>query len=185
MSRSVSWLDRLRVERVVWTLDQQLYDLPRADRIAIRREVRQNILAAARDVGTSAALRNLGSTSALADGYLAAEFGHGPRYSWIAALLFAASFPLVLFAVLADAAHGFGAGLLAADPHATGTFTWPGLSFLQQQVTYSLVDGQGSYAGGAPSVGAWAVLVVGTVLCGRLWRIPSVRRRRRAVRAAA
>ncbi len=185
MPRPVRWLDRLRIERVVWSLDQQLYDLPRADRIAIRREVRQNVLAAARDVGTAAALRNLGGTAALADGYLTAEFGHGPRYSWIAAVLFATSFPLVLLPVLTDAARGFGAGILAADPHATGTFTWPGLSFLQQDVTYTLVGGQGSYTGGAPSLGAWAVLVIGTVLCGRLWRIPAVRRRRRAVRAAA
>ena len=51
----------MRIERLVWLLDQQLYDLPRSSRIAKRREVRDNLLAAARDIGTADALRRLGS----------------------------------------------------------------------------------------------------------------------------
>ena len=54
MTHDVNLIDRLRIERVVWTLDQRLYDLPRSSRIAKRREVRQNVLAAAHDVGTPA-----------------------------------------------------------------------------------------------------------------------------------
>lgn len=59
--RPISVLDRLRIERVVWSLDQRLYDLPTRSRIAKRREVRSNLLTAARDIGTAHALRNLGS----------------------------------------------------------------------------------------------------------------------------
>jgi hypothetical protein len=66
MDRPLTWIDRLRIERVVWLLDQRLYDIPRESRIAHRRDVRQNLLAAASDVGTGAALRNLGSSAQLA-----------------------------------------------------------------------------------------------------------------------
>ena len=54
MNRTLGWIDRLRIERVVWALDQRLYDLPRKSRIAKRREVRENLLTAAADIGTSA-----------------------------------------------------------------------------------------------------------------------------------
>lgn len=103
MTYGLTWIDRLRVERVVWALDQRLYDIPRISRIAHRREVRQNLLTAAQDVGTTAALRNIGPSAQLAAAYLAAEFGDRPRHSWIAALLWAATSMLVVTAVLADA----------------------------------------------------------------------------------
>ena len=77
MSTSISWLDRLRIERVVWMLDQQLYDLPSKSRVAKRREVRENLLTAAHDVGTTEALRNLGTSSQLAHEYLAASSATG------------------------------------------------------------------------------------------------------------
>ena len=131
MPDSVTWLDRARIECVVWALDQRLYDLPRASRLAIRREVRQNLLSAARDVGAGAAVKQLGGTAALASEYLTAEYGEGPRHSWIAAGLFLAGVPFVLIAILSDAALGFGHGITAADPHATGTFAWHGVSLLQ------------------------------------------------------
>lgn len=54
-ARKLRWRDRLRVERVVWSLDQQLYDLPRASRLATRREVQENLLCAAHDIGTTPA----------------------------------------------------------------------------------------------------------------------------------
>jgi hypothetical protein len=63
-----TWFDRLRIERFVWTLDQQIYDLPRASRIGKRREVRDNLIAAAQDVGTTKALRRLGGSRSLAEG---------------------------------------------------------------------------------------------------------------------
>ena len=68
MPHTVTWIDRLRIERVVWTLDQRLYDLPRRTRIETRREVRQNLLTGARDVGTTQALQNLGGSAELRTG---------------------------------------------------------------------------------------------------------------------
>ena len=184
MSHPVTWLDRVRVERVVWTLDQRLYDLPRASRIAIRNEVRQNLLSAARDVGAGAAIKQLGGTGELASEYLAAEYGAGPRHSWIAACVFLAGCPLLLMALLGEAALGFGHGITITEPHATGTFAWDGVSLLQTRVTYTFINGHGTYTGGAMSPLAWALVIIGTVLAGRLWRAVPTLRRRRALRAA-
>src|SRR4051812_42894755 len=141
MSHTVSLLDRLRVARVVWTLDQRLYDLPRASRVEIRREVRRNLLSAAQDVGTGAAIKQLGGTAELASGYRTAEFGEGPRHSWIAAAIFLSGFPLIVIALLGEATNAFGAGVVATDPHATGTFTWHGIAHLQTAVTYTFTNG--------------------------------------------
>ena len=54
MTHSVSWIDRMRIERAVWALDQRLYDLPRKSRIAKRREVRENLITASHDIGREA-----------------------------------------------------------------------------------------------------------------------------------
>jgi hypothetical protein len=185
MPHPLTWRDRARIERVVWALDQRLYDLPRASRIATRREVRQNLITAARDVGARAALKQLGGTGELASEYLTAEYGEGPRHSWIAACVFLVGFPVVLIALLGEASLGFGHGITAADPHATGTFAWDGVSLLQTRVTYTLVNGHGTYTGGAMSPLAWALLIIGTVIAGRLWRAVPTLRRRRALRAAS
>src|SRR5260221_12883040 len=75
MAHAVNWFDRLRIERAVWSLDQRIYDLPRKSRIAKRREVRENLLAAAHDIGTAHALRHPGNSRELAAGYLSAVFG--------------------------------------------------------------------------------------------------------------
>jgi hypothetical protein len=58
MPYAVKWFDRIRIERLVWSLDQQIYDLPRGQRVAVRREVRANLLDAAHDVGAGEALRH-------------------------------------------------------------------------------------------------------------------------------
>jgi hypothetical protein len=177
----VTVIDRLRIERVVWLLDQQLYDLPRRSRIEKRREVRANLLSAAADVGTGAALRQLGSSRQLAADYLDAELGSGPRPSWMAAALFLFTGQLVFTEVLTEATLAFGHGITTADPHATGTFTWGGISHLQSTVTYTFVDGKGSSVGGAWTPLAWALWIIATVLVGRLWRlVPRWRLRRQA-----
>jgi hypothetical protein len=176
MSHSISWIDRLRIERVVWSLDQRLYDLPRRSRIAKRREVRENLLTAANDIGTGEALRNLGSARQLAAEYRDAEFGDGPRASWVAAATFLLTGQLVLTSLLAEAANAFGDGISAADPNATGTFTWPGIRYLQDTVTYTFVNGHGSSVGGAWTPLAWALWIVATILVGRLWRVRFRRR---------
>jgi hypothetical protein len=180
MAHGLTWLDRLRIERVVWTLDQRLYDLPHATRVARRREVRQNLRSAAQDVGTGAALRNLGSSAVLAAEFLAAEFDNRPRHSWVAAFIFASAALLVCTSVFTDAAQGFADGIAAADPDASGTFTWGGIPYLQTSITYTFVDGESTFSGGALSLLAWAIVLVCTVLTGRLWRAPAAWRRRGA-----
>lgn len=179
MTHAVTWIDRLRIERVVWALDQRLYDLPRKSRVAKRREVRENLLTASHDIGTTAALRNLGDTQQLAAEYRSAEFGDGPRPSWMAAALFLLTGQLIMTAVLSEAALAFGDGITATNPTATGTFTWPGIRYLQDTVTYTFVNGEGSHVGGAWTPFAWALWFVATVCVGRLWRVVSVWRRGR------
>src|SRR5450432_4000085 len=143
MPETLSLIDRLRIERVVWALDQRLYDLPRKSRIAKRREVRENLQVAAADVGVAAALRNLGNTRRLAAEYRAAEFGDESRPAWLAAAVFLLTAQLFFTAFLAEAANAFGAGIKAANPAATGTFTWSGLGYVQNTVTYTLIKRQG------------------------------------------
>ena len=181
MSRSLSWIDRIRIERLVWTLDQRLYDLPYRSRIARRREVRQDLLAAARDVGTTRALRRLGSSYQLAEEYLTAHYGAHPRHSWIAAAYVAALLPLVLNFFMSEAMSGDRAAITSVSPHVTGTFTVPGISFLQHAIVYTFTDGHASFTGGSWTVACYVLWVAATILAGRLWRLPlSWARRRQA-----
>jgi hypothetical protein len=178
MNTNLPLLDRLRIERLVWSLDQQLYDLPRASRISTRREVRTNLTEAAQEVGARQAIRNLGSSRRLAEGYRTARFGDGPRPSWIAAGLFLMTAMLFLTSLLTEVTLAYGRGVSAADPHATGTFTYDGLRPFQTQVTYTFTDGSQTHVGGVFSIATWVLLFVGTILVGRLWRaIPAWRRR--------
>lgn len=185
MTKTVTFIDRLRIERVVWLLDQRLYELPRRSRIAKRREMRENLRAAASDVGTDAALARLGNSYALAAEYLSAELGDGPRPSWMAAALFFLTGQLLLTSVLFDAAKAFAKGVAAADPHATGTFTWHGIAYLQSKVTYTFTNGSYAFVGGAWTPLAYVLWVVSAVCVGRLWRAIPIWRRRRGTRAAA
>ena len=181
MPHSVSWIDRIRIERLVWALDQRIYDLPWRTRIAHRREVRENLLSASADVGAGAALRRLGSSRELAQQYLSAEFGDRPRHSWVAAAVFLGGFPLVLNWVLFEAMLGYQHAISAASPHANGTFIWSGVSYLQHPVVYVFRDGHGNFTGGSYSLISWALLIGGTILAGRLWRLRPFRRRTPAV----
>ena len=172
MAAEVTWIDRLRIERVVWSLDQRLYDLPRRSRIATRREVRQNLLSAAEDIGTRPALGRLGTSSELAREYLDAELGRGPHHSWIVAALVAGAFPLFFMSVSADVAAAFRQGLLASNPEASGTFSTHGISGLQTDITFHLTRGAGDYVGGAMTPLCWLLMAALAVLAGRLWLIP-------------
>ncbi len=180
MPHTVNWIDRMRIERAVWALDQRLYDLPRKSRIAKRREVRANLLTAAHDIGAGDALRHLGNSRQLAAEYISAEFGDEARPSWIAAALFLLTGQLLLTSLLSEAALAFGDGIMAANPNATGTFTWSGIRYLQDTVTYTLADGNSSYVGGAWTPVAWMIWIVATLLVGRLWRVVPMWHRRRA-----
>ncbi len=185
MSYTVSWFDRLRIERVVWSLDQRLYDLPRRSRIETRREVRANLLSAAHDVGSSAALRQLGNANQLAREYLSAEYGDLPRPSWIGAIYWISAVPLVFNWLTSEAMFAFRVGIVARDPHTTGTYTWSGLKYVQSIVTYTFADGKASSVGGAWTPLVYAILLLGTVLFGRLWRLPAAWRRWRSGPTAA
>ncbi|BBH16182.1 hypothetical protein Back2_04690 [Nocardioides baekrokdamisoli] len=178
MSATLPLLDRLRIERLVWSLDQQLYDLPRATRISTRREVRTNLTEAAQEVGASQAIRNVGSSRQLAEGYLTARFGDGPRHSWIAAVVFLMTATLVATSLFTEIALAYARGVSNAAPHMTGTLTYDGLRYFQNHVTYTFTDGHETHVGGGFSVATWLLLLFGTILVGRLWRaIPALRRR--------
>lgn len=178
MNANLSPLDRLRIERLVWSLDQQLYDLPRASRISTRREVRTNLTDAAREVGVSQAIRNVGSSRELAEGYLTARFGDGPRHSWLAAGVFLMTAMLLTTSFLTEIVLAYARGVSDADPHATGTFSYDGLRYFQTQVTYTFTDGSETHVGGSFGIATWVLLLVGTVFVGRLWRaIPAFRQR--------
>ena len=179
MPTNLTLLDRLRIESRVWALDQQLYDLPRKQRIATRREVRSNVVSAAESVGTRTALTNLGTTKQLAEEYLQAQFGPAPRASWLSAAVFLLTGVLLLTSLLTSAAQAFGDGIVAASPHATGHFSWPGIAHLQTGVEYTLRDGRVDFVGGALAPLSYLLLVFGAVAVGRLWRlIPGWRRAR-------
>jgi hypothetical protein len=162
--------DRLRIEWHVWMLDQRLYDLPRASRIARRRELRENLQVATQDIGLRQALANLGNGRMLADEYLQAEFGPAPRASWTAAAVFLCTTFLVLISLLAEATNAFRDGIVAANATANGTFHWQGVPYLQDNITYVAANGDVTYVGGALTPLSYLLVFVGAIFVGRLWR---------------
>ena len=177
---AIGWIDRLRIERLVWMLDQQIYDLPRARRIATRREVRANLLEASADVGTTEALRRLGGSRGLAEQYLVAEFGDQPRPSWIGAIYAAGLTPLLLNYLLSEVTNGFTDGVRAA--HGNGTFAFEGVAFLQHALTVTVTGPDVTLSGGSWTPWTYAIWLLIVILAGRLWRL---RRRSSQVRAGA
>ena len=172
MPHPIRLLDRLRIERLVWALDQQIYDLPRRARIATRREVRANLLEAAADIGTTAALRRVGGSGRLAEQYLQAEYGDGPRHSWTGAAIAAGLTPLLLNFILSVAQNSFLDGVTAADPRANGTYLWSGVTWLQSSVQATFTDGHtSSTSGGSWTILTFAIWLIATVAAGRLWRL--------------
>ena len=106
------------------------------------------------------------ASSELAQGYLSAAFGSGPRHSWMAAGVFALAVPLLAMSFFADAATAFASGITAADPDATGTYTWGGISRLQSTVTYTFDGGHGTWTGGAFTPLFYVLWIVATILVG-------------------
>jgi hypothetical protein len=179
MPHAITWFDRLRIEGTVWALDQRIYDLPRQSRIAKRREVRANLLTAAADVGTSEALRNLGGSQRLAAEYREAEYGEEPRPNWIAAAVFLSTGLLVFTSLMSEATFAFRDGVLAADPNATGTYTWAGIRYLQDTVTVHFANGDARIVGGAWTPLTWILWLVATIAIGKLWRVVALLRKSR------
>lgn len=155
----------------MWTFDHHLQDLPWRSRTAGRRELRGNLHDTAADVGTATALRRLGSVRRLAAEYLAAEYGAQLRPAWSAGAVFLLA-AVVFLTWLHDAgAAGYRAGVLAADPHATGTFHWSAVAYVFDGMTFTFADGKStSTLGGAFTPVDYLGLAAGTVIFGRLWR---------------
>jgi len=185
VARQLTLLDRLRIERAVWSLDFLVQDIPRPARRAIRRELRGNLRSAAADVGTPAAVRQLGNLRRLAAGYLDAEYGAGrPRPRWLKGLFWALAVESVSLSGWILGQSAFLAGVRATDPHATGVYGWhgwPGSWAINGTVI--MVDGE--VRGGSLTVYPLFLLLptVGFVLGGRLWRL--LRPLRRADRRPA
>lgn len=174
----ISVVDRLRIERVVWSLDQQLYDLPTRVRVAARRDVRGNLLAAADDVGTGVAIQRLGAPSTLAQEYLSAEYGDRPRPSWMGAAVFLLTTAFLGTTLLSELGFAFRDGLLAAQPKLTGTFAYEGLRYLQTATTFTAANGTVTQSGGALTPLAYLVMAAGAAYFGKLWRLrPRIQRR--------
>ena len=179
MTHTLSRIDRLRIERAVWTLDTHLGDLPWRSRVAKRRELRANLQAAASDVGSAEAVRRLGNVRRLAAEYLSAEYGEwGPRPSWATGIAFLLVTQFFLGLLLDTGTSGFNAAIAATHPHATGVFHWHGVTDLLDGVTFTFVNGKSTTVGGEFTPLVYVCLVAGTVLTGRLWRLlPAWRRR--------
>lgn len=169
---TLTWKDRLRVERAVWSFDHLLQDLPRKSRVAKRRELRDNLASATEDVGATAAVRQLGDLRQLAAGYLAAEYGDWqPRPSWTKAASAAIGFYVLLYWLLEAGSSAFRAGILSGQPGATGRFSWDGIPYLIDDLTVTFSNGASSSVGGAWRPGAYIAVVLVSILAGRLWRL--------------
>lgn len=179
MREQLSAIDRLRIERAVWSLDTRLQDLPRRSRIAKRRELRVNLHAAADEIGARQAVRQLGDLRSLAMEYLTAEYGDlARRPSWTAAAIALFVVDGVMLLIDHVATGAFRSGVLAADPHTSGTFNWHGLPWLRSDEVFTVRDGATTSLGGAWTPLVYLVMLVATVGAGRLWRIlPTLRSR--------
>jgi hypothetical protein len=177
MPHTVTLLDRLRIERLVWALDQRLYDLPYRRRTDCRREVRQNTLAAAQESGITEALRGVGSAGELAREYLSAEYGNRLRPHWTTAAVVLLLIVVLIMFVIGQENTVSEAAILAVDPHATGTFTVPGITFLQRATVFTYSNGQtASPLGGDYTPLFYVLWAVAVIVAGRLWRVRFSRR---------
>ncbi len=185
MTQSQTMIDRLRIERAVWTLDARLQDLPQKSRVAKRRELRQNLRAAAAEIGARQAVRQLGDLRVVAADYLAAEYGDvGRRPSWTAAAIWIAAVDLVMMLIDHVTSSAFRAGVTAARDHPTGTFHWDGVPLLTHDGAVTYVGGSYSSVGGSWTVWVYLLMFGGAVLAGRLWRLVPALRGRSFARSA-
>jgi hypothetical protein len=173
MTRTLTLLDRLRIECAVWRLDSLLYDLRRRSRVAKRHEVRANLHAAAADVGTTEALRGLGGVRRLAAEYLAAEHGDwGQRPTWMTGAVCLLGVQLGSYALIEAGRSAFTAGVLAANPHLQGTYGWAGIPYLSADatVTFTSADHHTS-VGGAFTPLVYLGMLAAFTAGARLWRL--------------
>ena len=169
---ALTWHDRLRLERAVWTSDHLLQDLPRKSRVAKRRELRDNLISATEDVGAKEAVRQLGDLRQLAAGYLAAEYGDWqPRPSWTKAAGAAIVSYVILYWLHEVGTSAFRAGVLSDQPGANGRFAWDGIPYVLDDAVFTFTNGAAISVGGAWRPGAYIAVLLVSILAGRLWRL--------------
>ncbi|MBO0836680.1 MAG: hypothetical protein J2P28_14395 [Actinobacteria bacterium] len=177
MPRRLTWLDRLRIERVIWTVDVLVAELPGRSRRTILRDLRANLRAAAAEVGTTEAVLGLGSLRRLSAGYLEAEYGPDqPRPRWWRGAFWAIAIWVVILSVTIVQSTAFVDGVRAVDPHAGGTYTWHPLAPGLPSGEVTLGD-QGRTAGISFPLGMLAYPLAALLLGARSWR--ALRRWRR------
>ena len=180
MSGTLSWTDRLRIERAVWTLNNGLQTLPLRSQAAKRRELRVNLRAASADVGTKEAVRRLGNVRTMAADYVTAEYG-GPGPSWWAAICVLLPAFVLMFWFSNARIDAFKGGVIAANPHATGLFHWHGVAFVFTDATFTFVNGKATEVGGTLLPLVYVCIFGLAILVGRLWRILPASRRQFAI----
>ena len=85
---------------------------------------------------------------------------------------------IVLTLVDHVASSAFRAGVHATSTSATGTFHWSGVPYLISPETFIYRAGTSSSVGGAWTPWVYAIMLVGAVTAGWLWRLfPAARRR--------
>jgi hypothetical protein len=181
MDRRPSLVDRLRIERALWTLDTLLQDLPGRRRKAIRRELRADLWASAVETGGAEAIRQLGSLRRLAIEYLDAEYGGGKRPRWVTGLAWGVGMEILFSTAIIARTTGFMDGLEAGRP-GDGTYSVRPLGGWGPIFEVTYVDG-GQFGGFlldlAPALVPWFLVVSVAFLVGaRSWRaLPAWRRR--------
>jgi hypothetical protein len=173
MTRTLTTIDRLRIESTVWRLDGLLNDLRWRSRVAKRREVRANLHAAAADVGTTEALRRLGGLRRLAAEYLAAEYGDwGRRPTWTTGVVGMVVVQVGSYALIEAGRSAFTAGVLAADPRPQGTYHWAGIPYLSADATVTFTAAVlHTTVGGAFTPLVYLGMLAAFIAGARLWRL--------------
>lgn len=166
--RTLTALDRLRLDRPVWTVAALLQDLAGKSRKAIRDELRDNLRAWAVEADASEAIRWLGPPRVVAANYLAAEYGEGrPRPRWLGGMFWAIS--LAVLGIVGERA--FVDRIVAASRNASGTYVWDGFRHWGPHGEVSLVDGETETARLTWPLIPWLLaLCLAYGLGGRMWR---------------
>jgi hypothetical protein len=187
MTSNPTRIDRLRIEWTVWAFEYRLINMPHRLRVAKRREMRADLRAAAADVGTAEALRQLGSLRQLAAEYLDAQYGeHGPRPTFWRGITWMVLLLPIMFALEDLGKWSFLDGVRAI-PHATGVFHYTRLKFLGLDFTYTFADGRNIAPGWSLTVTSveLAYLLAAFLIGARTWRLLAPWRRWRLRRADA
>jgi hypothetical protein len=179
-----TFIDHLRIEWAVWTVDTYTSILPMRRQREIRRELRANLRASAAEVGAKAAVRNLGSLRRLSYEYLSAEYRGRPWPTPFRGIAWMITVAVLLTITHVMTMETYLDGLTDADA-APGTYTLRRpIIGLVSEVT---VDGSGDTSSLAflVSLPVWLAWLLGAFVVGsRLWRlIPRWRDRLRDRRA--